>query len=83
MKITPDETILWEHGFITINLTLVITWALMLVMIVGAILITRNLKTNVRISRWQCILEMLVIGINNQIKEIGLVDSGKYIAYLG
>ncbi len=51
MKLSPDETVFWQHGFITINLTLVTTWALMLVLIVGARLITRNLKTDNTISR--------------------------------
>ena len=28
MKLSPDETIFWQHGFITINLTIVTTWAI-------------------------------------------------------
>ena len=44
MKMTPDQTIFWSHGFITINLTLVTTWAIMLFMVIGAKLITRNLE---------------------------------------
>jgi len=83
MKITPDETIIWHHGFIIINLTIVITWVLMLVLVIGSALITRQLKTDIFISRWQCILEMIITGINSQIKEIGLSDSEKYIGYLG
>jgi F-type H+-transporting ATPase subunit a len=83
MKISPDETIIWQHGFIIINLTIVITWALMLVLVIGSALITRQLKTDILISRWQCVLEMIVTGIRSQIKEIGLSDSEKYIGYLG
>ncbi len=83
MKLSPDETIFWQHGFFTINLTIVTTWAIILVMVVGAALITRNLKTGIRISRWQCILEMLVTGINNQIKEIGLKKPEEYIGFIG
>ena len=47
MKLSPDQTIFWQHGFFTINLTLVTTWALMLVLIVGAKLITRKLTTGI------------------------------------
>ena len=72
MKLSHDETIIWAHGFITINLTIVTTWALMLVLVVGSAMITRKLKSGIRISRWQCVLEILVTGINNQMKEIGL-----------
>ena len=30
MKLSPDQTVFWEHGFININLTIVTTWILML-----------------------------------------------------
>jgi len=83
MKLSPDETIFWQHGFFTINLTIVTTWAIMLVLVIGSILITRKLKTDNRISRWQCILEMLVKGINNQIEEIGLKNPSNYIGFIG
>ncbi len=83
MKLSPDETIFWQHGFFTINLTILTTWAIMLVLVVGSALITRNLKTGIRISRWQCVLEMLVTTINDQIKEIGLKKPQEYIGFLG
>ncbi len=83
MKLSPDETVFWQHGFITINLTIVTTWALMLILIVGARLITRKLKTDNTISRWQCILEMIVTGINKQIKDVGLDHPEQYIGFIG
>ena len=83
MKLSPDETIFWQYGFITINLTIVTTWALMLVLVVASVLITRKLKTDIRISRWQCVLEMIVTAINQQIKEIGLNNSERYIGFIG
>lgn len=83
MKLSPDETIFWQHGFVTINLTLVTTWALMLVLVLAARLVTRKLKTDIHISRWQCFLEMIVTGINQQIKEVGLNKPGEYIGFIG
>ncbi len=83
MKLSPDQTIFWQHGFITINLTVVTTWALMLLIVIAARIITRKLKTDISISRWQCILEMIVTTINSQIKEIGLDQPKKYIGFLG
>lgn len=83
MKLSPDETIFWQHGFVNINLTIVTTWAIMLLLVIGARLITRKLKTDNTISRWQCILEMVVTGINEQIKEVGLNNPNEYIGFIG
>lgn len=83
MKLSPDETIFWEHGFVTINLTIVTTWGLMLMLVIGAALITRKLKTGIHISRWQCTLEMLVTGINEQIEAVGLGNPKQYISFIG
>ena len=83
MKLSPDQTIFWQHGFITINLTIVTTWALMLVLAIGARLITRRLKTDIQISRWQCILEMLVTTMNQEIKDVGLGNPEQYVGFIG
>ena len=83
MKLSPDETIFWQHGFVTLNLTIVTTWGLMLVLIVAARLVTRKLKTDITISRWQCILEIIVTGINSQIKAVGLKNPEQYIGFIG
>ncbi len=83
MELSPDQTIFWQHGFITINLTLVTTWALMLMLVIVAGMVTRKLKTNIQISHWQCFLEMVVTGINEQIKEIGLSKPEQYIGFIG
>jgi len=83
MQLSPDETIFWEYGFITLNLTIVTTWALILVLVITARLITRNLKADIHISRWQCFLEMIVTTINNQIKEVGLKNPREYIGFIG
>jgi F-type H+-transporting ATPase subunit a len=83
MKLSPDQTIFWQHGFITINLTIVTTWAIMLLLVIGSILITRKLKTGITISRWQCILEMLVTGMKEEIKGVGLNQPEQYIGFIG
>ncbi len=83
MELSPDQTVFWQHGFIAINLTLVTTWALMLMLVIAAGLITRKLETGLQISRWQCFLEMIVSGINQQIKEVGLDNPVQYIGFIG
>ena len=83
MELSPDETIFWQNGFITINLTLVTTWVLMFVLVLASVLVTRRLRTDLKISRWQCILEMLVTGLNQQIKDVGLKKSEKFLGFIG
>lgn len=83
MRISPDQMVFWEYGFININLTIVTTWVLMLLLALGAWLITRNLKSEIKTSRWQNVLEMLVIMIRDQIKEVGLKRPEKYIGFIG
>jgi F-type H+-transporting ATPase subunit a len=55
----------------------------MLVLAGGARLITRKLSNEVITSRWQAALEILVTGIDQQIKEVGLSVPAPYIAFIG
>lgn len=83
MNISPDEHIFWLHGFIDLNATIVYTWGLILVMAVGSKIITSKLSTGLERSRWQNILEILVINILKQIEDIGLDQPRKYLGFLG
>jgi len=83
MHLSSDELILWQHGFFKLNLTIVMTWVLMLVMVVGAKLVTRNLEHRVDISRWQSILEIIVVNLRKQIEEVGLRHPETYLGFLG
>ncbi len=83
MHLSPDEMIFWQHGFFKLNGTIVFTWALMLVMVVGSRLITRKLSTGHKRSRWQNLLEIVVTGIEGQIEDVGLRHPRKYIGFLG
>jgi len=83
MKLSSDETIYWQYDFVVINATLVWTWVVMLLLVGVSVLVTRNLKTDLKISRWQCVLEMIVTSINQQIKEVGLQHPEKYIGFIG
>jgi F-type H+-transporting ATPase subunit a len=83
MRLSPDEIIFWQHGFFKLNATIVFTWALMLVLAVGAKLITRKLTTDHSRSRWQNLLEIVVTLIAKQIEEVGLPHPKKYLGFLG
>jgi F-type H+-transporting ATPase subunit a len=83
MHLTPDDLVLWHYGVFKLNATIAFTWALMLVMAVGAKLITRDLSTEQKRSRWQDLMEILVTGIETQIKEVGLGQPRKFLPFLG
>ena len=83
MHLSPDEIIFWQFGFFKLNATIVFTWALMLLLVVGSRLITRQLSTDHQRSRWQNLLEIVVTGIETQIAEVGLRHPRKYMGFLG
>ena len=83
MRLSPDELIFWQQGWLKLNATIVFTWALMAVLVLGSMLITRRLSTSHQRSRWQNLLEIIVTGITQQIEEVGLRQPRKYLAFLG
>ncbi len=83
MRLSPDEMIFWQHGFLKLNGTIAFTWGLMLVLAVGSKLITRSLTTELTRSRWQNLLEIVVTGIEKQIADVGLDHPKTYMGFLG
>lgn len=83
MRISPDELIFWQHNFLKLNATIFFTWLLMFILTISAWLVTQNIKKQIQISQWQSLLEILVISFKKQIEEIGLVQSVKYLGFLG
>jgi F-type H+-transporting ATPase subunit a len=84
MHLTPDEIIFWRFGFIKLNATILVTWFLMLVLVIGAKLITRHLEFHqLQTSRWQNLLEIIVTLLKKQISEAGLQQAEKYLGFLG
>lgn len=83
MRITPDSIVYWQHGFIKLNATIVVTWALMAGMCLGAWLVTRRLSSDAQIARWQNALEIIVASIRTQLEQTGLRRPQKYLPFLG
>jgi F-type H+-transporting ATPase subunit a len=75
--------IFWRRGFLKLNGTIVFTWGVMFVLAVGSKLVTRKLSTDLKRSRWQNLLEMIVTSIETQIEEVGLPHPEKYLGFLG
>lgn len=83
MRLSPDELIFWQYGFFKLNATIVFTWGLILVLVVGSKLITRKISTDMKRSRWQNLLEIIITGMEKQIEEVGLGQPRKYLPFLG
>jgi F-type H+-transporting ATPase subunit a len=83
MRLSPDEIIFWQYGYIKLNATIVFTWGVMFVLAVGSLVITRHLSTGLTRSRWQNLLEIVVTAIGKQIEEVGLSRPHKYLGFLG
>ena len=83
MHISPDEIVYWQSGFFKINSTLVMTWLLMIVLVVGSKLITRKIPTGLDRTKWQNLIEIIVTMIQTQIKEVGLEKPEEYLGFIG
>ena len=83
MRLSPDQWIFWQHGFLKLNATIVFTWLLMLALVIGSKLVTRKLSTGLQRSGWQNLLEIVVTAIEKQIQDVGLTPPQKYIGFLG
>ncbi|MCP5242055.1 F0F1 ATP synthase subunit A [Nitrosomonas sp.] len=83
MTISPDSIIFWQWGTVSLNATIVYTWLVMALLTAISWLVTRRLTTGTKISRWQNLLEVLVTGIRDQIKEVSHQQPGKYLPFVG
>jgi len=83
MRLSPDQWIFWQHGDLKLNATIAFTWALMLVLSAGSRLITRKLSTDLKPSRWQSALEIVVTAFTRQLAEVGLKRPEKYLGFVG
>jgi F-type H+-transporting ATPase subunit a len=83
MHLSSDQIVYWQYGFVKLNGTIVYTWGLMLAMTLGSGLITRKLSVDQNRTRWQDLMEIVVTGIEKQIKEVGLSEPKKYLGFLG
>lgn len=83
VEISPDQLIIWSwHGY-HLTATVVFTWVVMAVLTIGARLITARLKDDEKPSRWQNAVEVIVVGMRDQIREVSGQDPGRYLPFVG
>jgi F-type H+-transporting ATPase subunit a len=83
MRLSPDQWVFWQHGWLRLDATIVFTWVTMALLAVGARLVTRRLSTGLERSRWQAALEIVVAGMEQQIREVGLRPARRYLPFVG
>ncbi|OPL12496.1 MAG: ATP synthase F0F1 subunit A [Firmicutes bacterium ML8_F2] len=83
MTINPDTIVYFEWGWFKINATILFTWVVIFLLTFGSWLVTRKLTADGPLSRWQNLLEVLVITINNQIREVSRQEPGPYLPFVG
>ena len=83
MHLSPDDIVFWEYGFLKLNATIVYTWGLMLILAGGSKAVTHNLSVGLQRSRWQNLLEIVVIAIHKHIEDVGLRQPRTYLGFIG
>jgi F-type H+-transporting ATPase subunit a len=82
-QITPDQVVFWQSGYLSVNATLVFTWGIIAFLTLGSWLITRNLSSGEKLGRWQNLLEILVSGMQDQIREIAQQSPKPFLPFVG
>ena len=82
-QISPDQVIFWQWGPVYLNATIVFTWGVMVIMVLGSWLVTRRLSSGTEISHWQNLLEVIVSYMQKEIREISQQEAGSYLYFVG
>jgi F-type H+-transporting ATPase subunit a len=83
MTISPDSIILWQWGPVSLNATILFTWLVMALLVVGSWLVTRKLSGGTEMSSGQNLLEIVVLGIRGQISELSEDSGSRYLPFVG
>lgn len=82
-QISPDQVIIWSWGFITLNVTILYTWLVMAILVFVSWLATRNLSSEMNVSRWQHFLEVVISVVRGEISEMTKKGADNYIPLIG
>lgn len=81
--LSPDQVVFWRWGWLSLNETMLFTWVVMAVLAAGSWMITRRLSDGPVMSKWQNLLEVIVLQIRDQIREICSEKSDPYLPFIG
>ncbi|WP_372921924.1 F0F1 ATP synthase subunit A [Roseovarius sp.] len=83
MEISPDAWVLIEWRGWQLTATVVFTWLVMAILVLGSWAITARLSEGETVSRWQVMLEVVVSRIRDQIDDMGSGDPERYLPFVG
>ncbi|SPF34453.1 ATP synthase subunit a 2 [Syntrophobacter sp. SbD1] len=83
MEISLDQWVLFCRGPVLLNATILYTWLVMALLGLVSWLATRRLSTSEKISPWQNLMEVLVGGMREQIRQISQQDPGPFLPFIG
>lgn len=82
-KFSPDQWVFWEWGAFQLNATIVFTWVVMAVLVVGSWLVTRKLSSGKHMSRSQNLLEVVVLFLRREIRSLSNQNPDPYLPFIG
>ena len=82
-KFSPDQWVFFTWGTFQLNATLVFTWVVMAVLVVGSWLVTRKLSSGNRMDRWQNLLETVVLFLRREIQSLSNQNPDPYLPFIG
>jgi F-type H+-transporting ATPase subunit a len=83
MEISPDNIVIYAWEPVVLNATVLFTWLTMILLVGVARWVTRRLSVGPKMSPWQNLLEIVVEGIYNQIRDITQQDPEPYLSFVG
>lgn len=82
-EFNPDAIAVLRTPWGTLNATLAFTWIVMALLVFGSMFVTRRLSNGPGMSPLQNLLEVLVSGIDDQVRSVSRQDPGPYLPFVG
>ena len=83
MEISPDSWVFYDWQGWRLTATVVMTWIVMAILVLGSWAVTARLSEGETVSRWQVMLEVIVTQIRDQIADVGTDDPDRYLPFIG
>lgn len=83
LHLTPDTILLFQLGPLVVNMTMAMTWLVMVLLLIAARLGTRALRHDLRPSKLQMGLELLVETVTSQIATISPKRPERLVPFVG
>lgn len=83
MELSPDSVTVFEIEGWIVNATLVCSWVVTAMLVVVSAAVTRGLRREPPVPRWQGMLEVIVEGTRGQIRDIWPRHPDRFVPFVG